>query len=93
MEVPPAARVAEAASGFYESDFWKRKYPRVQIITVLDVLKGKRPEMPWSKQPLRQSPNGKRASPAGGDVVVFRHISGLVQHINERERNQDRGQS
>ena len=48
-----------AASGFYESDFWKKKYPRVQIITVLDLLKGKRPEMPWGGSPFAKAPTEK----------------------------------
>ena len=48
-----------AASGFYESDFWKKKYPRVQIITVLDLLKGKRPEMPWGGSPFARAPTEK----------------------------------
>src|SRR6266540_6146566 len=48
-----------AASGFYESDFWKRKYPRLQIITVLDLLNGKRPEMPWGGSPFARAPTEK----------------------------------
>jgi site-specific DNA-methyltransferase (adenine-specific) len=48
-----------AASGFYENDFWKKKYPRVQIITVLDLLKGKRPEMPWGGSPFARAPTEK----------------------------------
>jgi len=48
-----------AASGFYESDFWKKKYLRVQIITVLDLLKGKRPEMPWGGSPFAKAPTEK----------------------------------
>jgi hypothetical protein len=48
-----------AASGFYENDFWKKKYPRVQIITVLDVLKGRRPEMPWGGSPFAKAPTEK----------------------------------
>lgn len=45
-----------AASGFYESDFWKKKYPRVQIITILDLLKSKRPEMPWGGSAFAKAP-------------------------------------
>jgi site-specific DNA-methyltransferase (adenine-specific) len=48
-----------AASGFYENDFWKKKYPRVQIITVLDILKGKRPDMPWGGSPFAKAPTEK----------------------------------
>jgi site-specific DNA-methyltransferase (adenine-specific) len=45
-----------AAAGFYENDFWKRKYSRVQIITVMDVLKGKKPDMPWGGSPFAKAP-------------------------------------
>ena len=48
-----------ATSGFYENDFWKKKYPRVQIITVLDVLKGKRPEMRWGGSPFAKASTEK----------------------------------
>jgi len=48
-----------AASGFYENEFWKRKFPRLQIITVLDILNGKRPEMPWGASPFAKAPREK----------------------------------
>ena len=60
LNPPTKDMVTEAAaSGFYESDFWKKKYPRVQIITVLDLLKGKRPEMPWGGSPFAKAPTEK----------------------------------
>jgi hypothetical protein len=48
-----------AASGIHGSDFWKKKYPRVQIVTVLDLLKGKRPEMPSGGSPFAKAPTEK----------------------------------
>jgi site-specific DNA-methyltransferase (adenine-specific) len=45
-----------AAAGFYENDFWKNKYPRIQIITVLDLLNGKRPDLPWGAAPFAKAP-------------------------------------
>ena len=48
-----------AAAGFYENDFWKKKYPRLQIITVLDLLKGKKPDMPWGGSPFAKAPTEK----------------------------------
>jgi site-specific DNA-methyltransferase (adenine-specific) len=38
----------EAASvGFYESPGWGKKYPRIQILTIAELLRGtKRVEMP-----------------------------------------------
>ncbi len=34
------------AAGHYESAFWGKKYPRIQILTVADVLNGKKVDMP-----------------------------------------------
>ncbi len=45
-----------AAAGFYESEFWERKYPRVQILTIADVLNGKRPDVPWGAAPFAKAP-------------------------------------
>jgi DNA modification methylase len=48
-----------AAAGFYDSDFWKRKFPRVQIVTVEEMLNGKRPDIPWGKTPFAKAPTEK----------------------------------
>jgi len=37
-------------AGYYESPFWKKKYPRLQIFTVEDLLGGKRIEYPPAQQ-------------------------------------------
>jgi len=54
--------VEAAASGFYESDFWGRKFARVQILTVEEMLAGKRPDMPWGKAPFAKAPTEKEKS-------------------------------
>ena len=56
--VPPTKdMVAEAAAaGFYYNDFWKRDCPRIQIITVEEMLAGKRLQMPPAKSPFVQAP-------------------------------------
>ena len=46
-----------AAAGFYESS--GKKYPRVQILTVSDILKGKRPNVPPQRPPFAQAPMEK----------------------------------
>ena len=45
---PPSRemRLEAVAAGHYESEFWGRKYARLQILTVADVLNGKKVEMP-----------------------------------------------
>jgi site-specific DNA-methyltransferase (adenine-specific) len=45
-----------AASGFYESDLWQKKYPRIQIITIEDLLNGKRPDLPSAASPFARAP-------------------------------------
>lgn len=58
--LPTHAMLTEAAAaGFYENDFWKKKYPRIQIVTVLDLLNGKRPDLPWGAAPFAKAPKEK----------------------------------
>ena len=37
-------------AGFYESTLWGQKYPKIQLLTVAELLAGKKIEMP----PIRQ---------------------------------------
>ena len=70
LNPPTKDMITEAASsGFYENDFWKKKYPRLQILTVLDVLKGKRPDMPWGGSPFAKAPTEKRARRTRGHAL------------------------
>ncbi|MCJ7509717.1 MAG: site-specific DNA-methyltransferase [Dehalococcoidia bacterium] len=48
-----------AASGFYDSEFWGRKFPRLQIMTIEEMLGGKKPDMPWGKAPFAKAPTEK----------------------------------
>jgi DNA modification methylase len=51
MQDPTADMKTEAVTaGFYESANWGRKYPKLQLFTVADLLAGKKVEMP----PIRQ---------------------------------------
>jgi hypothetical protein len=51
MQEPTSSMKTEAiTSGFYESALWGRKYPKVQLFTVEELLTGKKVEMP----PIRQ---------------------------------------
>ena len=51
MQEPTAPMRTEAATaGFFASAFWGKKYPKVQLYTVEDLLAGKQIEMP----PIRQ---------------------------------------
>ena len=54
---PTKEMVTEAASaGMYENELWQKKYPRVQILTIEEILDGKRPEMPQQHSPFAKAP-------------------------------------
>jgi DNA modification methylase len=47
LKPPTREMTREAiAAGHYESEFWQRKYPRIQILTVEDILSGKKVDAP-----------------------------------------------
>jgi DNA modification methylase len=60
FETPTKPMRAEAATaGFYESEWTKKKYPRLQLLTVGELLSGKsiaRPEVTGSNQTYKQAP-------------------------------------
>jgi len=43
-------RAEAAQAGFYHSDTWNRDYPRVQILTIAELLDGKQIDMPPIQQ-------------------------------------------
>lgn len=57
LKRPSSEMVTEAAkAGNYKSEFWKKQYPRIQILTIEQILKGKKPEMPPQHSPFAQAP-------------------------------------
>ena len=64
LEEPTSAMIKEAATaGFYESVTWNKKYPRIQILTIEDLLNGKEVQMPPQHGTFKQAPRGKKAGP------------------------------
>ena len=58
LTLEPATKpmIDEAASaGYFHSEGWHRDYPRMQILTVEEVLAGKQIEMPPSTGPFKQA--------------------------------------
>ena len=52
MQAPTAPMSAEAAvAGFYDSPGWKKSYPRLQILTIADLLTGATISMPPAEDP------------------------------------------
>jgi hypothetical protein len=45
---PPSEpmRVEAVSAGFHHSALWKRDFPRIQIFTIEQLLKGERPDLP-----------------------------------------------
>ncbi|MCX5772899.1 MAG: restriction endonuclease [Candidatus Hydrogenedentes bacterium] len=64
MEDPTKPMQTEAVTaGFYESKMWNKKYPKIQLLTVADLLAGKQIDMP----PVRQvGATFKKAPKASG---------------------------
>jgi len=51
FEEPTKPMRTEAAStGFYDSPGWHKKYPRMQILTVAELLEGRQVDFPPSMQ-------------------------------------------
>lgn len=67
LEEPTKPMVQEAAAaGFYESKTWQKKYPRLQLRTVADLLEGKAVERPPTgaiDETFKRAPKAKAASP------------------------------
>lgn len=63
LDNPTSDMITEAATaGFYDSPGWGRVYPRLQILTLGDLLRGKGPDMPPEWGTLKQAPRSARKS-------------------------------
>jgi DNA modification methylase len=70
MEEPTKPMRAEAAgAGFYDSP-WGKKYPRLQLLTIEELLAGKKVDMP----PTRDSLTFKKAPKAKGKSPKQNHL-------------------
>jgi site-specific DNA-methyltransferase (adenine-specific) len=57
LEPPSRDMTTEAVStGYYESPGWNQKFPRIQIYTITELLKGAKVEMPPQYGTFRQAP-------------------------------------
>jgi DNA modification methylase len=63
MEEPTKPMRTEAASaGFYDSPGFKKKYPRLQILTIAELLEGKKIEYPQTNVTFKLAPKAKGKS-------------------------------
>ncbi|MDD5707931.1 MAG: site-specific DNA-methyltransferase, partial [Kiritimatiellae bacterium] len=66
MQSPTGPMLEESVTaGFFESRTWGRRYPKIQILTVADLLAGKQIDMPPIKQvgaTFKKAPRAERAA-------------------------------
>jgi len=56
LEPPSAPMLTEAVSaGYYESPLWQKKYPRLQILTIEELLDGRQIDMPPAYGTFKQA--------------------------------------
>jgi site-specific DNA-methyltransferase (adenine-specific) len=60
------------SSGYYHSDLWQKDYPRIQILTIEDLLNGKGIDMPKyvSAQTFKQAEKVKRKTGKQGELGI-----------------------
>jgi site-specific DNA-methyltransferase (adenine-specific) len=69
LESPSLPMVSEAISaGMYHSPGWNRDYPRVQIITIEELLAGRKIEMPPQWGTFKQAPRAEAADGKQGEM-------------------------
>ena len=63
LEEPTSEMTKEVkATDPYVMKAWQRKYPKIQILTIEQVLQGIRPEIPHTASPFQQAVISKRVS-------------------------------
>jgi site-specific DNA-methyltransferase (adenine-specific) len=66
LEAPSRDMLTEATTaGFYKSPGWHMDYPRLQILTIEDLLAGKGPLIPGSQQTFKQAAKAGSADDDG----------------------------
>ncbi len=74
MEAPTAAMRKEAAgAGFYECVAWNTQHPKIQILTVSELLEGKKLDIPPTQdiRTFKNAPKVKRTSKRGGGRLLL----------------------
>ncbi|PKO06167.1 MAG: hypothetical protein CVU41_08645 [Chloroflexi bacterium HGW-Chloroflexi-3] len=63
LEEPTKPMLKEAAEvGFYHSKLWNKDYPKLQIFTIEELLKGKEPQLPPSNVTFQRAQKQKGKS-------------------------------
>ena len=73
MEEPSKPMQTEAATaGLYESKTWGKKYPKIQLLTVAELLAGKKIEMPPIRQVSQTFKKAERHRPKEGEQLEIK---------------------
>ncbi len=74
LEEPSKDMLSEAASaGFYHSALWQKDYPRVQIVTVEELLNGaevKVPPTPKGFEAFKKAEKAQKKGPRQGELGI-----------------------
>ena len=64
-------RSEAASAGFYDSPGWKTRHPRLQILTVEDLLEGETIDMPAVGQQRATFKKAPKAKPEGPQQLAL----------------------
>ncbi|MCX5770828.1 MAG: site-specific DNA-methyltransferase, partial [Candidatus Hydrogenedentes bacterium] len=66
-------QIESVTAGFYESEMWGRKYRKIQLLTVADLLAGRRIDMPPIRQvgaTFKKAPKATRKGAETGELPL-----------------------
>jgi site-specific DNA-methyltransferase (adenine-specific) len=70
LEAPTREMEKEVVlAGLYHSPGWNRDYPKLQILTIADLLGGAQVQMPPASMTFKQAEKIKPANTAQGELV------------------------
>jgi site-specific DNA-methyltransferase (adenine-specific) len=71
LESPTSDMVKEAVTaGYYTTQFTNEKHPEIQIVTVEELLAGKRLDMPTDSGTFKQAPKAKKTEGKQGELGI-----------------------
>lgn len=70
-------------AGHYESELWNKKYPKIQLMTIADLLDGRTIDMPPVRQvgaTFKKAPKAKQKAAKTGELSFGGEGGGAVNH-------------
>lgn len=75
-------RKETASAGFYESATWKKRYPKIQILTIEDILSGQAVDYPPSPQTNVTFKKAPKSKPVTKQQNLLKNQSGKIKEDN-----------